>query len=217
MSQNMNRNTRQKTDSFITAFCITSIITLSVILFLQFENKHIEPYIKQICQTSGKQEVTRIITNCIDEVMLKESDLHNDLINISTDGENNVKSIQTNTIKINAIENEIIRQINNDFSDSKKTTFKLPVGNVTPFYSFAGKGFNIKLRLMPLSNIETEIKSDFISAGINQTKHRLTLLIKGDTIMLMPTYKEKTTVEVEYLLAETVIIGEVPDYLRDVH
>ncbi|GHU55068.1 sporulation protein YunB [Clostridia bacterium] len=206
-------SSNKKTDKFITAFCSASIVILLLVLFLQIENKHIEPYIKNICDTKGKQEVTRIITESIDEVLLKQSDWLSDLINITTDSNNNVKSIQTNTIKFTVIENEIIKQINKNFSNNEKTTFKFPIGSMTPFYTLAGKGFNVKLRLMPLSNIHTEIKSDFISAGINQTKHRLTLILTADTTMLMPTYKAKSTAQTEYLLAETIIVGDVPNYI----
>ncbi|MDR0918231.1 MAG: sporulation protein YunB [Oscillospiraceae bacterium] len=209
----MKRN-YSKANTFLTAFCVTMIVVLTLVLFMQFENKHIEPYIKNICQTNGKQEVVRIITSSIDEVMLKQDDLHNDFVTISTDENSNVKSIQTNTVKINAIENEIIRQINKNFTDSEKTTFKFPVGNMTGIYTLAGKGFNIKLKILPLSDIKAEVKSGFESVGINQVKHNLTLVITADTTMLMPAYKDYSQVTVEYILAETVVVGEVPDYIR---
>jgi sporulation protein YunB len=198
----------------ITIVCAVIIVICVAVLILQFEHARLTPFMREICETTGKQNTISLITKTVDNVMLKEQDTNNNLVKISTDSNNNVKSLEINTILVNALENEILRQTNEAFTDTTQTTFKIPVGTLTGYYTLAGKGFNIKLRLQPLRNVKTEIKSEFYAAGINQTKHCLTLVLKADIIMLMWGFQEKHQVELNYLLSETIIVGDVPDYLK---
>lgn len=203
-------------DNAIKFFCSIMIIICLILLFFQYENSYLEPYMKDICDTRGKQEVIRVITDVVEDVMLKKSDSYNSLIRISTDDKNTVKSIQMNTAEVNAIENEVVRQINSEFSKIENTDYKFSVGSMTGIYALAGRSLKVKVKILPLSNVNAHIESSFDSAGINQTIHRVTLKITADTTFLTPSYRENTNVELEYILAETVIVGDLPRGILDV-
>ena len=78
----------------------------------------------------------------------------------------------------------------------------------------AGKGPDIKIRICPAEKITVRLKSSFDSAGINQTAHRISAVVTAEVRSSLPIYSFETEVEFEFLLAETIIIGEVPDYSR---
>lgn len=66
------------------------------------------------------------------------------------------------------------------------------------------------MKMSTIGNIDTDLKSEFISKGINQTLHRIYLQIQCQVIVLTPfeTIEEKITNQV--LLTEVVIVGVTP-------
>lgn len=74
----------------------------------------------------------------------------------------------------------------------------------------SGRGPNIPIKMSTIGNVETELVSQFSHAGINQTLHRIYLNVNCKVTILTPfdTIEENITNQV--LIAEAVIVGEVP-------
>lgn len=75
----------------------------------------------------------------------------------------------------------------------------------------AGKGPGVKIRIFSIGNIETDLKSELISQGINQTLHRVFLQIKCQVSILTPFDDITKEITNQVLLAENVIIGTTPN------
>lgn len=74
-----------------------------------------------------------------------------------------------------------------------------------------GRGPNVNIKMEVIGNIETDLKSEFRAAGINQTLHRIYLEIRCNVIILTPFQTIEEPVINQVLLAEGVIVGEVPN------
>lgn len=74
----------------------------------------------------------------------------------------------------------------------------------------SGRGPSIPIKMSTIGNVETELVSQFSHAGINQTLHRIYLNVNCKVTILTPfdTIEENITNQV--LIAEAVIVGEVP-------
>ena len=59
--------------------------------------------------------------------------------------------------------------------------------------------------------VETDLKSEFKEAGINQTLHRIYLEVKCNVNILTPYSTIKETIVNQVLLAEGVIVGNIPN------
>ena len=68
----------------------------------------------------------------------------------------------------------------------------------------------MKIRICPVGKADVEIKSEMESTGINQTRHRISAVITSELTSSLPLYSFESEVKYEFLLAETVIIGDVP-------
>ena len=79
-----------------------------------------------------------------------------------------------------------------------------------------GRGPLIPLKITLAGTVITELQSQFLSAGINQTKHELTLSVKARIFIRMPGYYTTAEITTNFLVAETVIVGEVPDAFTNV-
>ena len=54
-------------------------------------------------------------------------------------------------------------------------------------------------------------ENEFTEAGINQTKHRIILNVDVSVSILLPGFSTYTKVSNRFTVAETIIVGTVPD------
>ena len=64
---------------------------------------------------------------------------------------------------------------------------------------------------MSAGTVSAEFDSQFSSAGLNQTIHRIWLRIEVPLRVVLPGGQIETMVSSDYCVAETVIVGQVPD------
>lgn len=130
-------------------------------------------------------------------------------INISyKDGE--ISSISVNSAFLNIFCAEITSKSNLFINENKKS-LAIPIGNTLPFKLFSGRGFGIYTEIVPLGSVCVSTESNFYSAGINQTVHRIVLRINAVCDVLFPFKSNCVEINIEYVISETVIIGKVPE------
>lgn len=88
---------------------------------------------------------------------------------------------------------------------------KLLFGSFTGFKLLSGRGPGVKIRISSIGNVETDLRSEFISQGINQTLHRVYLQVKCELSILTPFDDISEEITNQVLLAESVIVGNIPD------
>ena len=87
----------------------------------------------------------------------------------------------------------------------------IPVGTLTGFSLLAGRGPRISVRMESVGSSEANFHNEFVSAGINQTKHQIILTVDVSVSILLPGFTTATKVSNSFIVAETVIVGAVPD------
>lgn len=65
--------------------------------------------------------------------------------------------------------------------------------------------------MMTDGTVETDLRSEFKEAGINQTLHRIYLEVKCNVNILTPYSTIKETIVNQVLLVEGVIVGNIPN------
>ncbi|MBQ2581918.1 MAG: sporulation protein YunB, partial [Ruminococcus sp.] len=89
--------------------------------------------------------------------------------------------------------------------------FNVPIGTLSGITFLAGRGFDLELKLHQLGSVSTRIRSEFDDCGINQSRYRVYINISVELSAVLPIRTTEITVESQYLLAEKVIVGDVPD------
>ena len=136
---------------------------------------------------------------------------YEDFSNIVRDQSGNVKMIQINNITVNSISSDVALRIQEELNKNHTGDFHIRLGSFTGLKIMSGRGPEIEIKMATAGNVETDLVSQFSHAGINQTLHRIYLNVKCRVSILTPydTIEEDITNQV--LLAEAVIVGEVPD------
>ena len=192
------------------AFRVTCVFLIFAILFLLLDI-HIRPVVKENAKYIVKNEVTIMINECVAEYISGNNIIYSDLTKISLNDKSEVTSIETDTIAINRLKTDITNAIANELKDSRGEKIRVSLGNLLDSYILDYVGIEFQVKLTDYGFIETDILTSFESTGINQTLHKITLKIKVDVNVNVGKLYQTETVETEILLAETVLIGNVPE------
>ena len=130
-------------------------------------------------------------------------------VNIEQDQTGRVVSLDANMARINAFSAELLYRVTK--LDEENIQVHIPLGNLMGSSILLGKGPDVVIEMIMLTSSYTKFRSELHAAGINQTEHRLLLDVVVDIDVLVPWGREQTQIITQVLIAETVIMGEVPN------
>lgn len=194
-----------KKKSFIFEYII---IILAIWIAFELITYLVEPTLMALCKVKAESLGISISNKIVQEVMDDVGYL--DLIILDRDDSGKILALRANVIEMNRIASEIsvgIQEMNNELEESY---IRIPIGNFTGNSLLAGRGPSIKVKLIPTGTVNIEFKTEFVSTGINQTRHRVYLEIKSKMGIVAPFTSEKVEVVNHVNVAETVLIGDVP-------
>lgn len=165
-------------------------------------------HMKEICEYKGRATANNIVSEAIDEQVKKDG---GDYLKITRDDEGKIISLSVDTKQINAIENDIKTAVNNALGEIDDNEMGVPVGTLTGVTVLSGRGAEVKIKLHQVGAVDAYMISKFEEAGINQTKHTLKIKIKTELSAILPLHSTDVVCEDEYLIGETIIVGEVPN------
>lgn len=191
---------------------IKSIILIMLIAIITFYTiiKSINPIINELCINKAKNIATQISNEEATKIMDKYT--YHDLITIAKDNYGNVKMIQTNTKNINQIMSDIPINIVNRFEEENNANIYFSLGSILGLKILSNIGPKINIKISNIGNVETKLESEFKAQGINQTLHRIYLTLNCEVTILTPYDTIKQKINNQVLIAESIIIGTVPDF-----
>jgi len=160
----------------------------------------------------------KTINDAIDEVVAAGGTEYSDLILLDTDATGNVSALRTNMVEINRLKAEVTSLVIERINSLDPAELSIPLGNLFPSELFSGRGPLIPVILVPVGSVETNLESVMLTAGINQTRHRLILEVNVNIGALLPGFSTYSRVSSAVNVAETIIVGKVPNaytYLED--
>ena len=154
--------------------------------------------------------VTLVINDTIHE-KLQEGDYSYDyFVTLEKDQSGQVTAITTNMSRINSLSAELLRSIVDQSGNTALMT-RIPLGNLLGLNLLSGKGPDVPVEILLLTSSRADFRNDLSAAGINQTRHQIILELVVDIDVLVPWDMLSTQVVSEVLVAETVIVGQVPE------
>ena len=87
----------------------------------------------------------------------------------------------------------------------------IPFGNLTGLNLLLNKGPDVNVQIIMLTSSRVDFRNEVVSCGINQAKYQLVLEVTIDIDVLIPWGTESATTVTEVIVADTVIVGKVPN------
>lgn len=189
------------------------ITTIILILIIAFETaslllNYMNPIFEQVSTYEAKKLATFVANDQTTKVMQNYN--YDSMFSIEKDSEGNVSMIQMNMYRVNIIISDIAYYIQEQMKEPENSTVSIPMGNLLGVDLFSGYGPSIKMKVVLLGSVETDLRSEFIAKGINQTLHRVYLQIDCP-VQILSSYKTlEENISNQFLLAENVIVGKIP-------
>lgn len=189
----------------IFAFFIIFILIISV--YIRFL---VTPIIVENTRAQVANFATKSINYAIADTM-NQNVSYGDLIKIIRDENYNVSYIEANSVRINLLSKTMSKVVMSNFLELSKKPIKIPLGSFSGVSVFAGLGPKITYDINPYGEVFCSFTSNFETAGINQTYHKLYLIIKLKVNVILPLKNVLVNSESEVLLCETLIVGKIPE------
>lgn len=189
------------------ALILCGIILMAATILVIFR---LRPLLSQVAVSNTGDAVTKMINDSVTEIMSREHIGYDDLVSLKKDSSGDVTALVTNISKINSLQAEISNRVLEKLYENEAQLIEIPLGNVIGGILFSGRGPDIPVKVVSLSSVYTKFRDNFDAAGINQTRHQIMLDIDVELDILLPGITETVAVYDEIVIAETIVVGEVP-------
>lgn len=188
--------------------------TVLFVLLLGFRSRY-QNVIRDLARTQVMNSTSDLTNDAIAKQMADGIIQYDRIVYFEKDLNGRITALKTNISEVNRLKTDILNIINDEILALDTSDIGIPLGSLIFPELLSGKGPAIPVHILSIRNSDAVFASNFSQAGINQTLHQLTMQVSVDVSVLVLAKTETFTVTSEVVVAETVIVGEVPEtYLQ---
>lgn len=173
--------------------------------------KAVRPVAAQQAEHFSEITATAAINSAVTDFLSENRYIYSDFAAVLYDENGRAVSVEAITYNVNRLQSELSDRINSELQRAGSKSAEIPLGSLTGLYLLAGRGPGVNVRICPEGAAEVELTSSFSSAGVNQTCHRISAVVTAQMSSSIPLYSFETQTSMEFLIAENVIVGEIPE------
>lgn len=183
-------------------------------VFIMLRGKY-QTVIRELARTQVMNSTSDLTNDAIAKQMADGIIQYDRIVYFEKDLDGRITALKTNMSEINRLKTDILNIINDEILALDTADVGIPLGSLLLPELFSGKGPAIPVHILSIRNSDATFASEFSHAGINQTLHQLTMEVSVDVSVLVLAKTESFTVTSQVVVAETVIVGDVPQtYLQ---
>lgn len=188
------------------------ILLLALLALFAFRIRYRDA-IRTLAETQVKNSTSDLINDAIDE-QIENGTVHYDrIVYFEKDLNGRITALKTNMSEVNQLKTAILNLINDEILALDSSNLGIPLGSIFIPELLSGKGPQIPITILSIRNSDASFSSEFSEAGINQTLQRLIMEVCVDVSVLVLGKTESFTVSSQVVVAETIIVGQVPETL----
>ena len=178
-------------------------------LFLLLE-KNLEQVILSMAYARAEAMAVEYIHRAAEDVMGGQAALYSEMVAVRTDAQGRVTMLEANAARMNQLATLTALRAQEMLRSAEQQSVGIPLGAALgiPFLSAAGP--RVQVRILPVGAVSAAFSSEFESAGINQTRHKIYLSMHTSVRLVIPTGASTVDLNSQVLIAESIIVGEVP-------
>lgn len=199
------QNSKRRRPAKAAVFALFLLISCALIYNLQ-----IIPVLLPLTRAKCTTELTDAVNRIVRERMQSESDGYADFVRLHFGEDGGVASVETNTPRLARLSGDVVSDVT-DALTHERMTVRIPLGSLSGNAFLSGKGPDVCVKLAISQKVTCAVRGDFVESGINQTLHRVLLRVTVDVSALLPGAVQTFSVPTDVCVAETVIVGKVPE------
>ena len=187
-----------------------SAVVLLLLLLLGLVLLHMKPILTNLAASRVSNSVRRIMVAAVSEAIEQDEIDYDRLITCDKDTSGRISALRSNMSEFNRLQSAITEDILARMAEVATTELTVPIGTLTGSSLLAGRGPAFRVKMQWVGSANASFRNDFAAAGINQTKHQVILDMEVAATILLPGFHTSTKVSHEISVAETIIVGSVP-------
>ena len=193
---------------------ILIVLLVLAVAFVVLRGKY-RDVVRELAQTQVKNSTSDLTNDAIAKQIANGSIAYDRLVFFEKDLDGRITALKTNMSEVNRLKTNVLNIINDEILALDASSIGIPLGSLFLPEVLSGKGPAIPVHILSIRNSDASFVSHFEQAGINQTLHKLTMVVSIDVSVLALAETTSFTLESEVVVAETVIVGDVPQtYLQ---
>lgn len=199
---------RRKIDLNTVGSILSAFVGISLaVLFITRFNARLRPILFELAIS----QTCNYITAAVDRAVSEQSVSYSDLVSLERSEGGDIIALTSNMAQANVLRAQLLAIALDSLKGLESMEFSVPLGTIYDWELLSARGPDIGVRVLYTGTASAEFENSFSSAGINQTCHQIVFHIKADISVLLPGRQEKTTVDTKVCVAETIIVGKVPE------
>lgn len=190
-------------------FFAAFLVAVTAAAFFLFRSRY-QTLIRELAKTQITNSTSDLTNDAIAKQMAQGNIRYDRIVFFEKDLEGRITALKTNMMEINRLKTDVLEIINDEILALDTSDIGIPLGSLILPELFSGKGPVVPVHILSIRNSDAGFFSDFSQAGINQTLHKLTMEVSVDVAVLVLARTESFTVSSQVVIAETVIVGDVP-------
>ena len=187
-------------------FLLAALLALAIVAMT-----HLKPVLTSLATARVSNTVNGIVTAAVNETIYSGGVDYDQLISFEKDNEGKITAVKSNMAEFNRLQSAVLADVLQRLSEVSTRELAIPLGSLTGSPLLAGRGPLLHIKMQSVGSSSAHFENAFASAGINQTRHEIRLVVDVYVSVLLPGFSTVTKVSNTYSVAETVIVGSVPD------
>lgn len=189
---------------------IAVLLLIAGVMLFMLRRKY-DIVIVELTRTQVTNSTSDLINDAIAEQILKGKIEYDRIVYFEKDVSGKITALKTNINEVNMLKTDTLNVINDEILATDHSQIGIPLGSLFLPELLSGKGPEIPVKILSIRNSDATFESTFTNAGINQTMHQIRMCVLVDVAVLVLGQTLIFTVGSEVVIAETVIVGAVPD------
>ena len=206
MAEKKIKKTCRKKGRVLRAAVIAAAALAAVWLWME---KNLESVILDMAYARAEAMAVEYMHEAVRDVMGDEI-TYQDMMNVRTDENGRVTMLQANAVRMNELASFTALQAQARLESADAQSVSIPLGAALGIPFFSALGPRIRVRIVPVSAVSAAFSTEFESAGINQTRHKIYLSLRTNVRLVIPSGARQVSLGSQVLIAESIIVGEVP-------
>lgn len=186
------------------------IVVIVCVILIYFRFKYYTPI-----QTLAQTQIRNTTSDLINDAIAKQIDTGNiqydRIVYFEKDLNGRITALKTNIGEVNRLKTDTLNVINDEILALDTSDLGVPLGSLFLPEFLSGRGPQVGVQILSIRNSDAAFTSHFTHAGINQTLHQLNMNVSVDVSLLVLGQTTEFTVSSQVVVAETIIVGDVPD------
>lgn len=187
------------------------VATALSIGFFKFLSAQLRPLIETMAVSKTVNLISVALSQEVDDSLTAAEMTYSDFVDLETDASGRVTSLSVNLANSTGFKRQVVERLAARLEGIDPDELAIPLGNLTGILMLSALGPSVRVRIQSVGDVTADYTNEFTAAGVNQTVHSVYLKLSATVYLLIPGKILPVTAENRVCVAETVIIGDVPD------